>query len=529
MAAGTLLPLRKLLAPALVAALVAGAAAADETASAPEPRTPRRIELRVQDVGRLALRNAPGYRAKALDPEIARTFEQEALGAFDRLFTSRAGFGERRSEVFFDLSEFGGRPGASSDAGILDENYAYAGAGLGAREEWGGQWRVGYDATSTERSGALSVTSLEPRFDGLLSAEYTHPLLRGAGRDVQLAEVNRARRLTRDAELALAREAETTVAQAEQIYWDLVGALADRDLRRKSVDVARELLETVRARVEAGRGIPVDLTEATAGLARREVDLISGETAVENLSDRLRELVLPFTGEAPDLDAQIVPTDQPAAAPPEAPPAPGEREIAAALAQRADVLAAEERVEAARILQRRAADDTLAQLDAVLSGGLRGLGSGFSQSSTKIGEGRAPYYEAGLELSVPLGDRAAEARLRRAAYERERRERELAALCNSVVRELREAARNTRSAADRIVATQRSSAAAREQLGAERSRLEIGRATPFDVLQVEEELTGAAAAEIQARVDFEKARVELLRAQGLLLETRALEDVVATE
>jgi hypothetical protein len=42
------------------------------------------------------------------------------------------------------------------------------------------------------------------------------------------------------------------------------------------------------------------------------------------------------------------------------------------------------------------------------------------------------------------------------------------------------------------------------------------------VLQAEEDRDRAAAAEVRARVDYEKARVEALRAAGRLLDVRGL-------
>jgi outer membrane protein TolC len=346
--------------------------------------------------------------------------------------------------------------------------------------------------------------------------------LRGAGREVQLAPWREAEKLTRDSELMLEREAEVTVARAENAYWNLVGAIEARELQRKSVEVARELLTIVRARLEGGRGIPVDVTEALAGLAQREVELIAAENFVANQADRLREEILPFDGERPDLDLEVVPTDSPATNPSELPAPPTLPQLEAAFGRRTDLRAAQVRIEAATLEEARAEDDTLPQLDAVLQGGLRGRGSGMHESWDKIGDRIEYAWDATLELSVPLGNMAAAARFARARLDRLRREREAASLRNAAVREVREACRNVRSAADRIEAARRSSAAAREQLDAERSRLDTGKSTPFDVLQAEEDARRAAAAEVRARVDYERSRVDLEAAAGTLLASRGL-------
>jgi outer membrane protein TolC len=511
----------------LLAALTA-VASADDTTPQPEQRNGRRVvRLRVADVGRLALRNSPEYASRVLDPHIAWTAEREARGEFDPLFAARGAAGETQSPVFFDPSSFG--PGSSSGQSILEEDTWSGSASVSRTEKWGGVWRVGYDAESTKRGGASSIASLQPRYDGALSLGYTHPLLRNAGEDVRLSRMREAARLAEQASDQLERTAELTVAGAETLYWELVGARSDREVRRKSVEVAKELLSVAEARLAAKTGIPVEVAEARAGLARREVDLIAADTLVDNISDSLRELVLPFAGENPDLDLSIEPAEEPTQTPLDLPRMPEAAELDAALRQRADVRSAVGRADAARLAELRARNATESELNAFGTGALVGLGSGFSESADRIEDRRTFSWELGLEYTIPLGNNVAEARLDRAARERDRSDREVAALRNTVVRELREATRNVRSAAERIAASGRARTAAAEQLRAERARLGAGRSTPFQVLEVEEDLSEAESSEIQSRVDFEKARVALAAATGVLLVSRDLTGLVGGE
>ena len=61
------------------------------------------------------------------------------------------------------------------------------------------------------------------------------------------------------------------------------------------------------------------------------------------------------------------------------------------------------------------------------------------------------------------------------------------------------------------------------------ARLENGVATPFELLQVEEDVSEAEAREIRARVDYEVARVSLELARGTLLTSRALDGLIEAE
>jgi len=481
----------------------------------------RALRLPAADVARLALRNDPVLRARVLDPAIADTFVDEAMGEFDPLLGARVGVGRSRSEIFFNPSAFG-VSGGGAGSSFQTEDIISGEVGVSRTEVWGGRWNLGYGAMSNDRSGASSVTSLQPRYDGALSLGYTHPLMRGGGRDVRLSRFRAAEILTDQAQHALNRAAEETVARAEQAYWDLAGALATRDLRRKSVDVASSLVAVTQAKLDAETAVPADVAEAEAGRELRRVDLITADNAVRNTSDRLREIILPFNGKSPDLGLVIEPVDHPAPNGGTPPPAVSLQDLEAMFAARGDVLAAVSGVEAARTALIRAESDVDPELNAFATGLLRGLGSGFSDSSHQIGDRDAYDWEVGLELSVPLGNVAALARLRRGVLEVRRQQRSLDAIRNTSVSELRRANNDRAAAAARIVAAESSVSAAELQLSAERARLENGASTPFRVLEVEEQVSAAESAAIQARVDWEKSRVASDLAAGRILSTRGL-------
>lgn len=492
--------------------------AQEEPPAGPAPSaSARTLRLSVKEVSRLALHNDPDFRTLVLDPEIARTFETEALAEFEPLFAARGAAGRARTPVFFD-------PTRSSDGhpGETLENRFSGSGGISKTFETGTSGSFGYQASSVDDRGASSIQSLSPRYDGTLSLGLLHPLLRGSGSEVVLSRTEEARAGTESTELRLARSAELTVAEAEASYWLLVGATADLEVKRKSLAVAKELLDLSQARLDSGRGILVDVTEARAGVAAREGDVIAAENRVANSADRLRARILPFTGEQVDLDLVVEPSDVPGAVASELPETPTRSEVERLMAGRSDVRAVESDLAAARISEFRAEDDTEYRLDAFGNGFLRGHGSGFGDSATEIGDRRGYGWEVGVQIEIPLGNELAESRARRARRETQKVERTLVSAQNQAIREIREATRNVRSAWERIQAAVRAVTAAEEQLAAEQARLANGVSRPFDVLQVEETLASSRADEIRARVDYEVARVELDLAQGSILVSRGL-------
>ena len=84
------------------------------------------------------------------------------------------------------------------------------------------------------------------------------------------------------------------------------------------------------------------------------------------------------------------------------------------------------------------------------------------------------------------------------------------------------AARNLAASQEGIVAARSAREAAAEQLRAEQIRLQYGESTPFDVLQREEDLVTAESQRIAALRVYHVSVTALDRAQGTLLEDRAI-------
>ena len=85
--------------------------------------------------------------------------------------------------------------------------------------------------------------------------------------------------------------------------------------------------------------------------------------------------------------------------------------------------------------------------------------------------------------------------------------------------EVRRAVRGLKSTQEGIEAAERRTAAAAEQLRAERIRLQYGESTPFDVLQREEDFVEAESQLIVAFQSYRTSTTALDRAQGTILRS----------
>jgi outer membrane protein TolC len=149
-------------------------------------------------------------------------------------------------------------------------------------------------------------------------------------------------------------------------------------------------------------------------------------------------------------------------------------------------------------------------------------------SSTNFGDTFDDYYTgdasdqfaARVVLTIPIPNTAARHGVSKAELELRQAISEQRRLEQNIILEVRQKARNLESAQEGIVAAERSSEAAAEQLRAEKIRLEYGESTPFDVLLRESDMVEAESEKINALQIYRTSATQLDRAQGTILQSR---------
>jgi outer membrane protein TolC len=147
-----------------------------------------------------------------------------------------------------------------------------------------------------------------------------------------------------------------------------------------------------------------------------------------------------------------------------------------------------------------------------------GLGRDKNDSFDLLNDGDFLSFTAGVQVTYPLGNRAAKARLRRAAFRVEQARTTLDDLYRAIELQVRTAARQIETNRQRIEATEVSVALAEERLRAEEEALRVGLSTSHDVLEYQEDLTIARGSYTQAVTDYLISCAQLESAQGTLVE-----------
>jgi outer membrane protein TolC len=122
-------------------------------------------------------------------------------------------------------------------------------------------------------------------------------------------------------------------------------------------------------------------------------------------------------------------------------------------------------------------------------------------------------------VSIPILNSSARHRATQADLELRRAITQRRRLEQTIILEVRRAVRNLLSSQEGIEAAERRTAAASEQLRAEKIRLEYGESTPFDVLLRESDFVEAESQQIVAFQSYRRSATALDRAQGTILRS----------
>jgi outer membrane protein TolC len=134
----------------------------------------------------------------------------------------------------------------------------------------------------------------------------------------------------------------------------------------------------------------------------------------------------------------------------------------------------------------------------------------------------APDKGVGINLSIPILNRTAQANQVRSELELRQAQVRLQQLENQIRIEVRNAQFDVQQNRASVDAAQAAVNLARQTREAEQKKLEAGVSNPTNVLQTQSSLTSTESTLVSALAAYEKARVELDRATGLLLENAGI-------
>ena len=499
-----------------------------DTGRYPQPTLHGELQLSLADAIRMGLENNLDVDVERYTPYIVGEETDSAWGAFDPRYAADFGWDKNQvpnanTLISGSSTDTKGYGGSSGFAGLLPL--------LGSRYEA----RFG----SKRETTTVSIEQLSPGYDTTWSVSFTQPLLRNLVWNPEWTRVKTSRVVYSIALEQFREDVMNVVQQIQNLYWNLIAREDQVRVAEKSLETAQALLGQTTTQYDVGVVSRVEVVEAEAGVAQRDFDLIRAQNLYRNSQDQLIDAVL-GTGLTADSTLQIRPTDRPDDYIPfDIDP---EAAVGSAFEHRPEIAQANQEIERREIELAFARNQRLPSLDARLSYGNEGIagrdnpdcgftiGGVFSPCDpASVGRNwnnsmddffssnAAEQFSARAIVSIPIPNTSARARASQAELELRRASSSKRRLEQSIILEVRTAIRNLTDAQKGIDASRRATAAATEQLRAERIRLEYGESTPFDVLLRESDLVRAQSEEINAFQVYRTSATGLDRAQGTIL------------
>lgn len=473
-----------------------------------------------------AVRYNPGMQAAGRDPQAARHGILEALSAFDPTISVDVGLDEQKVPTHNSLS----------GSELLEKNNRWGNLVVSKLMRSGANLDLSW---SNERNSTNSrFQGLVPQYSPSLEVGLEQPLLRDFGASQASTTVRLARNATLQAAAGFESRLATFVAAVVETYWGYVGAEAEVRVKRRSLNLAHELVKMAEAKVKVGLLAPVVIREARAEAASRDEELISSEHRLE-LAARTLQYTVMMGAEGGRAPARLVPSDTHTA---KVVTVGRATSIRTAIGRRAELKTARLVIENAKLAKKQAANQLLPSLNMVgnytlvglggkaipltsITGGpdqTSGFGGSYADALDLMADGTYYRYTLGLKLEVPLSNAAARSRLARAEVKLAQARELLGQALSDVALEVESAVGRIASANKRVVAARLARELAEENLTNQKRRFEVGMVTTTDVLDFQEKSARARAAEVTAITDHAVALAALALAEGTLLEAYSI-------
>ncbi len=433
----------------------------------------------------------------------------------------------------------------------------------------GGNYQVFFNNQRTENafaqaqvsSGQVSGSSSSAIYSSSLGLTYTQPLLRNFNIDSKRQQIKIAKKRLEQNDSDFRLQAARTISSVQSAYWDLVFALRNQQNVVQNLNLAKENLRQIEAKIEAGAAAPLEKASVETELANREGDLLSATQQVSVAENSLKQLIL-REPTAPEWQQTFVPTDKPVFS---VDPANLDSAMKDAMENRFELKRLKIQSEINDIDVKYFRNQTRPQIDLNTTFSLDGLSrggtnsatttnlftstgdlrlynainqiralpsvnlpmilndtivipasasylyGGFNRSLANIFRSDAPNFSIGVTISFPLRNRTAKANLEGAKITGEQIAAQTRAQEQAVIVEVRNSVQSVETTRQRVLTARRARESAETLLEGERKLYDAGRSTTFVLFQRENALANARNAEIRAETDYNKALSDLQR------------------
>ena len=354
--------------------------------------------------------------------------------------------------------------------------------------------------------------ALDSEFSSDTILMLTQPILKGFGKDVNLAQVRMAKSDLKREEYRLASTVNRMLGETMVACVELIFAQRNLEVKQESIELAEELYEGNKKSFELGRMSEIDVLQAEGRVSEAKEEELQARTFLIERTNDLKALVVEDFVAKQDVEFQVVDELNTEYTLPKTPDL-----LQTALKNNADYLAAEQYVESQDIAVKVADNALKPQVDLIGSVSVNGLD--FDDPFDAISDYRErdkPSWSLGVAVSYPIGNQSAKAAKRRALLQRRQARVNVSSSKVQLSARLHSAVKVVEIAYTRIAISKMSVELARKSLDAEVKRLKLGTTTSFNVAEMQKNLSVARTRQLAAVVEYEKSLIKLWGLVGIL-------------
>ena len=445
------------------------------------------LNLSLHDAIMMAIENNQNLKIQRLSPERSKIAEEGARAKFDPSLSAQ-----------LDRQQ---REGSASEGSISNNGSVSLSSLL---------------PTGTNITANSSISD-NPRsqkdFSTGANVNVTHPLLRGAGITVNMADIKQARLNTFISEYELRGYAESLIYQIESAYWNFVVSLRDVQIVQQSMDLALKQLNETEERIAVQKTAESERAAAKAEVASRREQQINAASNVEIARLSLIRLLNPPGDNKWDLN--ILPSDLPSSISVSFDTVASH--VERALRLRPELNQSRLQLQSGELDVVVTKNGLLPKLDLFVTLGGTGYAHAFGDSIANIGNDRTDM-SGGLKFSFPLGNRAAKASHKSAVLNLDSAKLSIDNMIQTIQVDVRTAYTEVLTAKEQIVATRATREQQEVKLQTETEKFRVGKSTSILLAQAQRDLLSSQLNEVQAATSYLISLSNFYRMEGTLLE-----------
>lgn len=376
--------------------------------------------------------------------------------------------------------------------------------------------------------GLLPWTGLQYDFSSSLSETYgkgfdfssgdvgvtlTQPLLKNFWIDQTRLNIRLAKNQLKNDEQGVRQQLITSVTAVINAYYELIFAQQNVAVQQEALDLAQTQLDQDNQRVQIGTLAILSVQQDESQVAQAKASLIAAQSTLDTDQNTLKNLLTDNYSKTHDVDIQPTATLE----------APLQlfdlqESWSKGMTERPDLLQARLSAERQGIQLKYDRNQLFPELDLLGSYGFSGAGREYDASFDQVREGNAPNYYYGAQLIMPLSNVGPRNTYKSDKVTLQQLLLKLKQLEQKIMVDIDNAVKTAQSDYESVQATRQARIYAEEALDAEQKTYAVGKATTFEVLTYQNNLTAARSAEIRALANYEEALAALAQQEGATLD-----------